>query len=167
MVSSQRQRRGPFFLTYWCRDFSFSDGRDTFCLHTLHHTGLVSSSTAHVCRSDWQGVRGLQLFIFETVSHIMVETLCRFYTHEVHEWLLWSFVDIQHPRSKQKNCLYKKWDHEMEKNVLLLWTWFPCWKEENSKSSSCSVYYQQGQLEKLTHQHWGEVLHLNSLLSNS
>lgn len=29
------------------------------------------------------------------------------------------------------------------------------------------MYYQQGQLEKLTHLHWGELLHLNSLLSDS
>lgn len=50
-------------------------------------------------------------------------------THEVHEWLPWPFVDIQHPRSKHKDCLYGKWDHEGEKNVLLLWTWFFCWKE--------------------------------------
>lgn len=30
-----------------------------------------------------------------------------------------------------------------------------------------TLYYQQGQLEKLTHLHWGELLHLNSLLSDS
>lgn len=138
-----------------------------FCLHTLHHTGEVSSLTGHVCRPGWQGARDLQLFIFQTVGHIMLETSCRLYTCEVHEWLSWFFEDIQHPCSKQKNCFYQKWDHEVEKNVLLLWTRFPCWKEEGGKSSLCSVYYQQGQLEKLTHQHWGEVVHLNSLLSNS
>lgn len=138
-----------------------------FCLHTLHHTGEVSSLPAHICRSDWQGVRSLQLFIFQTVGHMMVETSCRLYTCEIHEWLPRSSVDVQHPCSKQKNSLYRKWDHEVEKNILLLWTWFSCWKEEGGKSSSRSVYYQQGQLEKLSHLHWGKVLYLNSLLSNS
>lgn len=94
------------------------------------------------------------------MGHIVVETSCGLSTCEVHEWLPWPFVNIQHPHSKHKDCLYGKWDHEGEKNVLLLWTWFLCWKAGGGMSSSCSVYYQQGQSEKLTHLHWGEVFHL-------
>lgn len=86
-----------------------------FCLHTLHHTKEASSLPAHVCGSDWQGLRSLQLFVFQTVGHIMVETSCRLYM-----WGSWmtSLISCGHPCSKQKNCLYRRWDHEVEKKCF-------------------------------------------------
>jgi len=38
-----------------------------------------------VCRSDGCRVKGLQLFILQTVGHNMVETSCGLSTREVHE----------------------------------------------------------------------------------
>lgn len=38
-----------------------------------------------VCRSDGRGVKGLQLRIFQTVGHIVVDTSSGLSTREVHE----------------------------------------------------------------------------------
>lgn len=158
---SQTQE-GAFFLTCWCKDFAFLVGRNTSGFACTHSTAGRKSAlwTVHSLQVWWTGVYGFAIiYISDSGTHHDRNVMQTFHT-----WDSWmtslTFVDVQHPHSKHKDCLYRKWEHDGEKNVLLLWTWFLCWKEGGGTSSQCSVQCWQSQLEKITQLHWGGVLHL-------